>query len=87
MLKSKKLSSSLIKLSNAIEEMGLFIKNSSSENAQLLNDSMQTVSNNALNANIAVQDFVVKSEKLTEISVQLKEMATSPDEFLNKFRI
>jgi len=87
MLKSKELSANLLRLSTAIEEMGLFIKNSSSENAELLNnstilvagfsnsfseiadvsqiqytrvkdyevtinslnDSMQTVSNNALN--------------------------------------
>lgn len=43
MLKSKELSSSLVKLSNAIEEMGLFIKNSSSENAELLNKSTTLV--------------------------------------------
>lgn len=77
MLKSKKLSSSLIKLSNAIEEMRLFIKNSSSEKAQLLNDSMKTVSNNALNANTSVLNFFVKSEKLTDDEVSLSFLPLS----------
>lgn len=100
MLKSKELTASLLELSSAIEEMGLFIKNSSSENAELLNnstilvagfsnsfseiadvsqvqytrvkdyeitinslnDSMQTVSNNALN--------VVESMKRVETGAE-----------------
>lgn len=39
MLKSKELTGSLLQLSTAIEEMGNFIKNSSSENAELLKNS------------------------------------------------
>ena len=46
-----------------------------------------SVSETIASANSAVQDFVVKSEKLTELSVELKEMATSLDESLNMYKI
>lgn len=45
------------------------------------------VSETIENTNSAVQDFVLKSEKLTELSQELKEMATSLDESLNMYRI
>ncbi len=46
-----------------------------------------SVSDTIESANSAVQDFVVKSEKLTGLSVELKDMARSLDESLNMYRI
>jgi len=58
---------------------------SESTGKQIQNTSM--VSDTIESANSAVQDFVVKSEKLTELSLELKEMATSLDLSLNMYKI
>jgi len=46
-----------------------------------------SVSDTIESVNSAVQDFVIKSVKLTELSVELKEMATSLDLSLNMYKI
>ncbi len=75
-----------IEIKETIKSISELSRNmSESTGKQIQNTSM--VSDTIESANSAVQDFVVKSEKLTELSLELKEMATSLDLSLNMYKI
>jgi len=67
----------------SISELSRNMSESTGKQIQNTTSVSETISS----TNSAVQDFVVKSEKLTELSQELKEMATSLDESLNMYKI
>ncbi len=75
-----------LEIKETIKSISELSRNMSESTGKQIQNTSQ-VSDTIESANSAVQDFVVKSEKLTELSIELKEMATSLDESLNKYKI
>lgn len=75
-----------VEIKESIKSISDLSRNMSESTGQQI-ENTEKVSEAITSANSAVQDFVEKSEKLTELSVELKEMAVSLDEALNKYKI
>jgi methyl-accepting chemotaxis protein len=75
-----------LEIKESIKTISELSKNMSESTGKEIQNTA-SVSETIESANTAVQDFVIKSEKLTGLSVELKEMAKSLDESLNMYKI
>jgi methyl-accepting chemotaxis protein len=75
-----------LEIKESIKTISELSKNMSESTGKEIQNTA-SVSETMESTNSAVQDFVLKSEKLTGLSVELKEMAKSLDESLNMYKI
>ncbi len=75
-----------LEIKESIKTISELSKNMSESTGKEIQNTA-SVSETIESTNSAVQDFVLKSEKLTGLSVELKEMAKSLDESLNMYKI